>query len=66
MSVSATILASSERTCIRELLDLHSEVEVAGLLGVSRQTLGRAVAGFALRRGTVVLIRQRLAECTAP
>jgi hypothetical protein len=39
----------------------RGEVAVAAALGLSRQTLARAVAGFDLHLGNIVLIRRWLA-----
>jgi hypothetical protein len=53
-------LRPNERATLRELIDDVGEREAARYLRVSRQTQGRALAGLALQRGTVMLLRERL------
>lgn len=53
-------LATRER--IRHLLTTIPERRVTALLGISRQTLGRVLAGLPVLAGTIALIRERLRE----
>ena len=53
-------LHPSERDELLALVDQLGEREAARHLCVSRQTLGRAIAGLALQRGTINLVRDRL------
>jgi hypothetical protein len=54
-------LTGIEREQIRALVVATGDVGSARSLGVSRQTLARAIAGLGLRRGTVALLRVQLA-----
>lgn len=54
------MLGADERARLRELITTSSETVVAAALRISRQTLGRSLAGLPLRRGSVALIRARL------
>lgn len=58
-------LTATERETLRRLVDEIGERETARELAVSRQTLGRAIAGLRLHLGTVILVRQRLAARSA-
>ena len=53
-------LSDAERTELRERVRVYGEGAVCAELFVSRQTLGRGIAGLDLQRGTVALIRQGL------
>lgn len=55
-------LTPAERERLRHAVGDIGERDAANYLRVSRQTLGRAIAGLPLHRGTVALIRQGLAS----
>jgi len=50
------------RDRIRLLLATTPERRVTALLGISRQTLGRLLAGLPVLAGTIALVRERLRE----
>lgn len=52
-------LDDAERLALRALLEAIG-VEYAGELGVSRPTLYRAIAGFPIRRGSAIALREHL------
>lgn len=54
-------LDDAERSSLFALAVTVGEHEAAKRLQVSRQTLGRAIAGLPLQRGTVLLLRENLA-----
>jgi hypothetical protein len=53
-------LDDAERKNLFALAVTLGEYEAAKHLQVSRQTLGRAIAGLPLQRGTVLLLRENL------
>ena len=55
-------LGGDDRAAVREMIAEHGELEAAALLGISRMTLGRALAELPLQLGTLTLIKQRLAQ----
>ncbi len=64
MKQAATDLALTvdERTTLLTLIERMGERAVLAELHVSRQSLGRALAGLGVRRGTVALVRVGLAS----
>lgn len=54
-------LIVGDRADLRRLVDLYGVSKTAELLGVSRTTIASAVAGIAVRRGSVLLLRDALA-----
>jgi hypothetical protein len=65
---TATTVPPPTRDRLRKLIGAIGETEAIAELGVSRQTLSRALAGLGVRRGTVALIEQQLSAFveTAP
>lgn len=61
----ANTIPKNDRTRIRALISARGESAVARDLGLSRQSLARAIAGLEVRRGTAALIRERLREIAA-
>jgi hypothetical protein len=55
----------STRTLVRELIAERGERQVLILLCVCRDSLGRALAGLPVRRGTAALIAQGLLRADA-
>jgi hypothetical protein len=55
-------LAAEERRALLVLIEKMGERAVLAELKVSRQSLGRALAGLGVRRGTVALLRAGLAS----
>lgn len=55
-------LPDAAQNKIRDLLRTLPERKVSSMLGISRQTLGRCLAGMPVLRGTVALVTQRLDE----
>lgn len=55
-------LTAEERRALLILIEKMGERAVLSELSVSRQALGRALAGLGVRRGTVALIRAGLAS----
>lgn len=64
--IDQAALTPTDRESLRSIVDDVGERDASRHLGVSRQTLGRAIAGLTLHLGTVILIRQRLAAWQAP
>jgi hypothetical protein len=58
-------LTDTERQQLRRIVDEIGERDASRHLAVSRQTLGRAIAGLPLHLGTVILVRQRLSAWEA-
>lgn len=58
-------LPEPDRAKLRDLLLSIGETAATREMQASRQTLARAVAGFGLRRGTVVWLQQRLSTVNA-
>jgi hypothetical protein len=58
------ILSADERDALRSLVRRIGERRASSHLGVSRMTLGRAIGGLPLHRGTALLVRTRLAQPT--
>jgi hypothetical protein len=58
----AVVLDASEREKLRSFARLHGEVCACRILGISRQTFARAVAGLSLRRATAFMLRAWLRE----
>lgn len=54
-------LSGDERRALHALIKKMGERAVLAELNVSRQALGRALAGLGVRRGTVALVRAGLA-----
>jgi hypothetical protein len=57
-----TDLTPAERAVIKAAINRAGEPFVLKILGLSRQTLARVVAGLPVRRGTVVMVRQGMKE----
>lgn len=55
-------LAPDQIDALRLLITKIGEPQTLSLLGVSRATLPRALAGLSVHRGTAALIRLRLEE----
>ncbi len=55
-------LSAEERRALLILIEKMGERAVLAELNVSRQALGRALAGLGVRRGTVALVRAGLAS----
>jgi hypothetical protein len=53
-------LSAEERRALHALIEKIGERAVLAELNVSRQALGRALAGLGVRRGTLALIRAGL------
>lgn len=49
------------RRAVRQLIDAVGTAKAAKTLGLGRETLARVVAGLVVRRGTLSLLRERLA-----
>jgi hypothetical protein len=54
-------LTAEERRALLILIEKMGERAVLAELNVSRQALGRALAGLGVRRGTIALVRAGLA-----
>jgi hypothetical protein len=55
-------LTAEERRALLVLIEKMGERAVVAELNVSRQALGRALAGLGVRRGTIALLRAGLAR----
>ncbi|WP_437763437.1 hypothetical protein WMF27_40985 [Sorangium sp. So ce281] len=55
-------LSAEERRTLHALIEELGERAVLAELSVSRQALGRALAGLSVRRGTIALVRAGLAS----
>lgn len=55
-------LSADERRALHALIEKFGERALLAELNVSRQALGRALAGLGVRRGTVALVRAGLAS----
>lgn len=55
-------LSADERRALLILIEKTGERAVLAELNVSRQALGRALAGLGVRRGTIALVRAGLAS----
>jgi hypothetical protein len=55
-------LSAEERRALLILIEKMGECAVLAELNVSRQALGRALAGLGVRRGTIALVRAGLAS----
>jgi hypothetical protein len=55
-------LGPHELQRIRAFMAARGETTTAALLGVSRQTLGRLLAGLPVHRGTVLVVREGLSR----
>lgn len=55
-------LSAEERRALYALIEEFGERAVLAELNVSRQALGRALAGLGVRRGTIALVRAGLAS----
>lgn len=55
-------LSAEERHALLILIEKMGERAVLAELNVSRQALGRALAGLGVRRGTIALVRAGLAS----
>ncbi|WP_438040141.1 hypothetical protein [Sorangium sp. So ce128] len=55
-------LSAEERRTLHALIEEFGERAVLTELNVSRQALGRALAGLSVRRGTIALVRAGLAS----
>ncbi len=53
-------LSDTERETLHTRVRERGEAVVCREIGISRQTLGRGIAGLDLQRGSVVMIRQGL------
>lgn len=54
-------LSAEERRALHALIESFGERALVAELNVSRQALGRALAGLGVRRGTIALVRAGLA-----
>jgi hypothetical protein len=54
-------LPEADRATLMDIVRARGETAACASLRISRQTLGRGIAGLDLQLGTVVLIQQRLA-----
>lgn len=61
----SVVLTDEERAAVVARVEELGDVPVAYAVGVSRQTLARACAGFPVRRGSVELIRAAVAHWRA-
>ena len=55
-------LSAEERRALHALIEKFGERALLAELNVSRQALGRALAGLGVRRGTIALVRAGLAS----
>ncbi|WP_438040255.1 hypothetical protein [Sorangium sp. So ce128] len=55
-------LSAEERRALYDLIEKLGERALLAELNVSRQALGRALAGLGVRRGTIALVRGGLAS----
>ncbi|UQA61445.1 hypothetical protein [Polyangium aurulentum] len=55
-------LSAEERRALHALIEKFGERALVAELNVSRQALGRALAGLGVRRGTIALVRAGLAS----
>jgi hypothetical protein len=55
-------LTDTESSEIRALIERIGERQACAYLGVSAHTIARAVGAMHVQRGTIALLRQRLAE----
>ncbi|MDC3982417.1 hypothetical protein [Polyangium jinanense] len=55
-------LSAEERRALHALIEKFGERVLVAELNVSRQALGRALAGLGVRRGTIALVRAGLAS----
>lgn len=55
-------LTPAECAELREHVERVSERKLRSYIGVSAQTIARAIGGMHVQRGTVALIRQRLSS----
>jgi 3-methyladenine DNA glycosylase Mpg len=60
------VLSLSERRRLSSEAKGRGPNEVCKALGITRSSLNHALAGFAVRRGTLALLRAGLATLTAP
>ena len=58
-------LSAEERRALHALIDKYGERALVAQLNVSRQALGRALAGLGVRRGIIALVRAGLAILNA-
>jgi hypothetical protein len=58
-------LSAEERRALHALIEKLGERALVAELNVSRQALGRALAGLGVRRGTIALVRAGLATLNA-
>lgn len=63
--IDKAALTEAERKQLRRIVDEIGERDASRHLAVSRQTLGRAIAGLPLHLGTVFLLRQRVSSWEA-
>ena len=59
------VLGEAERDAIRALIKAMGENPVAEAVGVSRMTLGRALAGLTVQKGTLLLFERFLQSAAA-
>jgi len=59
MQVPQSTLRQDEIAALREAIASDGTVRVARWIGIARDSLGRAVAGLPVQRGTIALIRLR-------
>lgn len=57
---SSTPLPEADRNKLSGLITAEGETQAARLLDISRQTLGRCLAGLPIQRATVSHVRLRL------
>jgi hypothetical protein len=55
-------VSAEERRALHALIEKFGERALVAKLNVSRQALGRALAGLGVRRGTIALVRAGLAS----
>lgn len=61
-SAKNSALSAEERRALHALIEKFGERALVAELNVSRQALGRALAGLGVRRGTIALVRAGLAS----
>lgn len=58
-------LGAAAANRLRLLVRLHGEKRARTMLGLSRDTLARGIAGLGVRPGTAIMIEQRIAALDA-